>query len=296
MLRTIWLGPAMAALLGAAAGHGAKADSLPAAPAYNAPILAFAAPYRWNGFYLGVNAGGSWGRSGANVVFDQPSHSGVIETALGSASQTRTGALGGLQAGYNFQTSALVLGLEADFQPTGQHSDALLPDTVVVHHLCIAPCVAPPPTVTTGTLDYARRLPWFGTLRGRVGVTPTDRWLIYATGGLGFSEIRTDATFTAPGGAACIAPCTPTAAGSTGGGSGQIRAGWVIGGGVEAALGGGWSGKLEYLHMDLGSVSSAFASATAPFVGTFRTSSRVTDDIVRIGVNYRFGDPAGAKY
>jgi outer membrane immunogenic protein len=40
---------------------------------------------------------------------------------------------------------------------------------------------------------------------------------------------------------------------------------------------------------DLGSVGNNFVSTAYPFQGTFRTSSRVTDDIVRIGVNYYFG-------
>jgi outer membrane immunogenic protein len=71
----------------------------------------------------------------------------------------------------------------------------------------------------------------------------------------------------------------------------------VVGAGVEAALGGGWTGKVEYLHMDLGSVSDTFVSTTTfPFRGTFVATSRITDEIMRVGVNYRFGGPVVAKY
>jgi outer membrane immunogenic protein len=64
----------------------------------------------------------------------------------------------------------------------------------------------------------------------------------------------------------------------------------VVGGGFEAALGGGWTGKVEYLHVDFGSVSGAFVSTRIfPFRGTFVATSRVTDEIGRVGVNYRFG-------
>ena len=71
----------------------------------------------------------------------------------------------------------------------------------------------------------------------------------------------------------------------------------MFGGGIEAALGGGWTGKVEYLHMDLGSVSGTFTSTTTfPFRGTFVATSRVTDEIMRVGVNYRFGGPVIAKY
>lgn len=301
MPKAIRLGLAIAALIGAAAGEEISAADLPVAPAYKAPILAPAASYDWTGFYVGANAGGSWGRSSTDVVFDQRSllsRSGVIETAIGSASQSMNGVLGGLQAGYNLQTSALVFGLETDIQLTGQKGDALLAASITTQQACAFPCPggAPPPTVTTGTLDYAQRLPWFGTLRGRVGVTPTDRWLVYATGGLAFGEIRTDAAFSLPAGAQCVAPGPCTPAGTAAGSFSQTKTGWVVGAGVEAALGGGWTGRLEYLHIDLGGISNTFTSTVAPFNGTFTASSRVTDDVVRVGVNYRFGGAVVAKY
>jgi opacity protein-like surface antigen len=67
--------------------------------------------------------------------------------------------------------------------------------------------------------------------RARVGFTPADRWLVYATGGLAYGEIRTDATVTVAG------------VGSTAASYSQTKAGWVAGAGIEAALGGGWNGK-----------------------------------------------------
>jgi outer membrane immunogenic protein len=196
----------------------------------------------------------------------------VIETPVGSASQNMDSLLGGVQAGYNFQTNSMVFGLETDFQFTGQKGDARLPDTIIIPSICMAPCVPGPPTVKTGTLDYAQKLPWFGTLRARVGVTPWDNWLIYATGGLAYGEIGTDASFTLPGAGVCVAPCTPGPAGSAASFN-QMKAGWVLGGGVETALGGGWSGKLEYLHVDFGGVNNSFASAVNPFIGTFRQAA-----------------------
>jgi outer membrane immunogenic protein len=302
MPKAIRLGLAIAALIGAAAGDEIRAADAPVAPAYKAPILAPAASYNWTGFYVGVNAGGSWGRSGTDVILDQPrTLRPPIEIPIGSASQALNGVLGGLQAGYNLQTNALVFGVEADIQLTGQKGDTRLPGTIttIAEVGCFAnPCPPPaPPIVTTGTLGYAQRLPWFSTLRGRVGVTPADRWLVYATGGLTVGEIRTDASFTGPAAAACLAPgpCAP-APGSVAASFSQTKAGWVVGGGVEAALGGGWTGKLEYLHMDLGGIANSFASTVDPFIGTFRASSRVTDDIVRVGVNYRFGGAVVTKY
>jgi outer membrane immunogenic protein len=278
--------------VGLFAGPAMAADLLVKAPIYETPVVA--PVYNWTGFYVGVNGGGSWGRSNPNVVFD-PSLSFSV-AATDSTSQAINGALGGLQAGYNVQTGAFLFGLETDIQITGQKGDALSTVTLTTQVGCLVPCVPPAPTVDKAPLDYTQKLPWFGTLRGRVGVAPSDRWFVYATGGLAYGEIRTNATFTVPGGV-CIAPCTPTPAGSVAGNFSQTRAGWVAGAGMEAALGGGWTGKLEYLHVDFGDISNTFVPiATFPFIGALRASSRVTDEIVRVGVNYRFGSAVVAKY
>ncbi len=37
----------------------------------------------------------------------------------------------------------------------------------------------------------------------------------------------------------------------------RAKVGWTVGGGVEAALWGNWTGKLEYLYIDFGTVNDA---------------------------------------
>jgi outer membrane immunogenic protein len=67
-----------------------------------------------------------------------------------------------------------------------------------------------------------------------------------------------------------------------------------VGGGIEVALGGGWTAKAEYLYMDLGSISNTMDITTPgdllnPTVPTtLTTSSTVRDHIVRVGGNYHF--------
>lgn len=47
------------------------------------------------------------------------------------------------------------------------------------------------------------------------------------------------------------------------------------------------SAKLEYLYVDLGTVSNAFVT---PLTGSvFAASERVTEHVVRVGLNYKFG-------
>jgi outer membrane immunogenic protein len=77
--------------------------------------------------------------------------------------------------------------------------------------------------------------------------------------------------------------------------SNTTRTGWVVGGGAEWAISGPWSAKLEYLFMDLGTVNTSFAGP-GPFT-LVTTSSRITDNIVRVGINYRIGgNPSVARY
>jgi outer membrane immunogenic protein len=296
-MKTLFLAVSFLAL----SALGASAADLAARPYTKAPVAPPVEAYNWTGFYVGANVGGSWGRSNTDLTLAQPTRGGTTVSSIGSTSPAMNGVLGGLQAGYNWQTGFWVLGLETDIQITGQRGESRVMDTVLVPNECLAPCTPPPPTPVTGTFDYTRKLPWFGTLRGRLGVTPSERWLIYVTGGLAYGEVQSDATFSVPPttGGACLAPCTPPPPVPTSVAASfrQIKPGWVLGGGIEAALWGNWTGKLEYLHVDLGGTSDTFASALAfPFFGTFTAKSRTTDEIVRVGLNYRFGGGVVAKY
>ena len=66
-----------------------------------------------------------------------------------------------------------------------------------------------------------------------------------------------------------------------------MRAGWTAGAGIEGALGGGWSAKLEYLYLDLGKLQQTVTTTGVGTVVAF--NSRLTDNIVRVGLNYRWG-------
>ena len=67
-----------------------------------------------------------------------------------------------------------------------------------------------------------------------------------------------------------------------------------MGGGSEWVLSGPWTAKLEYLFVDLGTVTNTLVGGGA--VPTVVASSHVRDNIVRIGLNYRFGGPMSARY
>jgi len=68
------------------------------------------------------------------------------------------------------------------------------------------------------------------------------------------------------------------------------------GAGVEGVVSGNWTAKLEYLyHVELGNVSGSFVAPSGAFV-TAGYTSHITDNILRVGFNYKWGVPVVAKY
>jgi outer membrane immunogenic protein len=256
---------AFAALAALAATAPALAADLPP------PVIAKAPPppawYDWTGFYLGANGGYSWGRGSTNYT--------VAGLPPFSTTQNINGGLGGGQIGYNWQINHnWLLGLEADIQGTGERGSSGLPTVVVA-----IPGAVPAGSTTTGSLSQS--YPWFGTFRGRVGVEPADRVLLYATGGLAYGQVNSTLnTTTTP----VVGPV------ATGGSTANTtRGGWTAGAGVEWAFWNRWSAKLEYLYVDLGTVGVTY-TGTGPYA-TVATSTHYTDNIVRAGINYNFGWP-----
>jgi outer membrane immunogenic protein len=206
----------------------ASAADLPARMVTKAP--AYVAGYNWTGFYAGVNLGYGWATASTTATF------GPVAT---SESERLRGVVGGAQVGYNWQAGNVVFGLEGDIQATGQKN-----------------------SVTVGAVTFTDKLPWFATLRGRVGLA-FDRSLIYVTGGGGLANVKSQAT-----------------SGATTVSVSETRGLWTIGGGLEQALWANVTGKIEYLYLDTGSETTT--------VGTTVLNNRIKDHVLRAGLNFRF--------
>ena len=118
-------------------------------------------------------------------------------------------------------------------------------------------------------------------------MTVTPQVLLYATGGLAYGSIKTSGT---------LSGFNPNAAVLTAVGSNSdTRVGRTVGAGIEGMITRNWSAKLEYLYMDLGRTNTRFTLPAGGFVAA-NVSSRFTDNIVRVGLNYHFAGPVVAKY
>ena len=110
------------------------------------------------------------------------------------------------------------------------------------------------------------KVPWFGTTRARLGFA-ADRFLAFVTGGIGYGEFNSNVVFSGV--------ANGTLSYST------TRSAWVFGGGFEGLLANNFTWKVEYLHLDTGNFSVLSS-------GGVNLNARLTDEIVRLGVNYRF--------
>jgi outer membrane immunogenic protein len=253
---------------------GAMLASFAAIQSASAADLALKAPPpppvvdEWTGWYAGLNLGGSWGRSSTT-------YTGVGFVPF-TTSQHMDGVLGGGQVGYNWQFNrSWVLGLEADIQGTGERGTANLA-TIVIPPVPGNLALGIPGITSAGSLT--QKLPWFGTVRARLGAEPSSNWLLYVTGGLAYGEIRSTLNTNAL--------TTTGVATATSASVNNNRAGWTVGVGSEWMFAHQWSAKLEYLYMDYGHISDGFIG-TGSFA-TVAINSHVTDNVVRAGVNYHF--------
>jgi outer membrane immunogenic protein len=257
------------------------------------PAAAVVAPYNWTGFYVGGNVGYGWGTADNNLSLSQKLDLPGFATLGATDSNKIKGVIGGAQAGYNWQLTNVLLGVEADFQASGQKGTTVYGATI------INPTISGP---NPATVTDTNKLDWFGTVRGRLGVT-SDRWLVYATGGLAYGKVNVSGN-AQPANAFAAIVNAPIVWDQS-----ATKVGWTIGAGVENALSGNWSWKIEYLYMDLGSVTAnasggmgthagnpgncygtpgggICANTSVPASGT--VTSKLTDNIVRVGINYTF--------
>ena len=161
----------------------------------------------WSGVYLGAHAGGGQSK------WSDPDCNNCDTLKL-------SGAVGGLQAGYNMQMNTLLLGLEIDGSATNiKKKYAEFGDTL---------------TLTQSPLLSAR---------ARLGFLASPSFMMYLTAGIAHSTSDIDVKWNGGG---------ASASGS--------KTGWVIGGGAEYRITQAMSLRGELLHYEFDGVKFNFSN------------------------------------
>jgi outer membrane immunogenic protein len=263
---------ATAALAALVVGAPAFAADM-AAPVYKAPPPP-APVFSWTGFYIGGQGGGGWGNSTAtetNTFFCPAGGACGALFPVGPfplANTSTSGGFGGVTAGFNWQASQFVLGVEGDWSAADINGSAACGTAAMAFNFGAG---------STGTCGT--KLRDFATATGRIGWA-FDRALLYVKGGGAWAQYNYTSTTVVAG--------VPGPAANFN----NDRSGYTIGAGIEYAFTPNWSAKIEYQHMGFGNKNITYPYANVPpFVpGVFNVvagdSERV--DIIRAGVNYRF--------
>jgi len=286
-MRKLAIGIAFAALIGAPAWAADMATKAP--PPAPPPTPA----YSWTGFYIGGNAGYGW--KDPTVTFT-PNDLNVFDVTCGGifgstcappASFGIQGGLGGFQAGYNWQPNqAWLVGLETDFDWSNIKGTG-------TSNFLISPGIFPP-----GTSNFVvnQNVEWFGTVRGRLGLTPTNRILLYGTAGFAYGRVNENVALnTVPGNTSLIGAFGFTCVAGSNcflGNSSRTATGWTVGGGGEYALWQNVSLRAEFLYVNLGGGDTVRVTALnggglipSSFSASF---SALNFYLARGGVNWKF--------
>jgi outer membrane immunogenic protein len=259
--------------LGLVAPAAFAADRRVPPPAY-APPPPPVPVYTWTGCYVGASAGSSYGTSTHSTVGNSVLTAGPfgvpapLPAAVAAGSNIAdsfnlSGFIGGGQVGCNYQVGAWVWGIEADGSANNKEGQAF--------EAPLAPFFA---NQRLGWVSQTQER-WLVTARGRLGWTWWDKSMIYVTGGGAWAKIDSSEFLLGT-------------VLNTGHQESNTRSGWTVGGGIEYALGYGWSVKGEYLYVDF----DHYTTFNSPPFGNANIAPRdvkLNDHIFRAGMNYKFG-------
>jgi outer membrane immunogenic protein len=243
-------------------------------------------PPLFKGFYIGLNAGAAWGQSSFSTLPDCPLSAlvtfcdgssssyanGTAVSASGTGDMSSVGFAGGVQAGYNWQRGLHVYGVEVDFGAFDleqrSSESGLFPVTFLGDQY---------------SLTQKMSADWLATLRARIGYTLRPDILLYATGGLAFSQVKFSSSYSDnavgfgfPGGSGYAARS-------------EMKTGWAAGGGAEWSHDRNWTIRVEYLYVDLGTINLVVPTSNTPeYTQTMGVSSDLTAQIGRLGISYRY--------
>jgi outer membrane immunogenic protein len=256
--------------LGAMSPQIAAAADLP----LKAPPMPMPVPVsNWTGFYIGGNVGYLVQSHTSGLTnFTQPA---AVTSNPAPESSSSNAFTGGFQVGYNWQIAPRwVIGVEGDWNWTdpsngfcrGTDASLMCSDN------------------GRGFLNFSEKTNWLATARGRIGWVWNTSFMFYGTAGGAWGQVDTT----------LMASCAVAGCGNSGATNittaafSNTASGWAAGLGAEALLGRNWIARVEWLHYDLGTLTTAFTAPAALGAYGVSWSRQLTFDTFKVGLNYKF--------
>lgn len=242
-----------------------------------APRMVVDESFNWSRCYLGAHVGYGWGRNRnafGDAIASGPTENEGFPAEFGPFNHNTSGAVAGGQIGCNYQFAPhWLVGVEGEVWWSGIKGGFTAPEDF-----------ADPGTFSR----FESRNRWDADIAIRLGYT-WNRHLLYAKAGVAFgnfnyTEWHDDfpSTHACPNGGTCSVSFSKT------------LPGLLLGAGWEYAIASNWSVKAEYNYINYASHNIPYPSAGA---GLPNFGVHDTKHIVKIGVNYLFGDgPVRAAY
>ncbi len=214
----------------------------------------------WSGVYLGLFGGWAHNRTKATDIAGEEYNGGTPGATM---SLSDDGFVGGVTAGYNFQSGSWVFGPEIELGWASNDKTVYEGDG------------SNDPGLFT---EYG----FYGAATGRVGYA-ANRTLFYGKGGLAFATIKNaGGEFDGIGNEGDDGKWGFD--GDETGFGDETHLGWTIGAGVEHALTNQWSIKAEYMFADFG--SETYGNIDGDMDEPFEFDNQL--HTLKVGINYQF--------
>lgn len=213
--------------------------------------------------YVGITSGAAFAKFAGNTVITgplDPAQANSINTT-GNQILRPTGFITGIEAGYNWQFNKILFSLESDLQALSLNDS-------------INSGAIPLPNVsnTQFVMSSYANTNWLITLRPRLGLV-SHQLLFYTTGGLVLTPLQADFVFSDNRGSFASSRVS------------QLKAGFVVGAGIETLLTPIISLKAEYLFVDVNRQNASTMSRIISGSEVFDSTTNFKTNIFRLGLN-----------
>lgn len=250
------------------------------------PTSVLANTLPWQGPYVGLYLGGNFANNTVSTntgsvtntsYFVTDADVNSVNNAFSWQKEPSTGIVG-LQAGHNWNWKQVVYGIVLDYGSMSLHSSNDTNNTY-------------PDNSNRYSVSSSISTNWLFTLRGRLGYQKQLYFpgFLYLTGGMAITQLKVNNYFND----------NSSLEGNGFNGISQNQIGWTIGAGAEVAAFKHMSVNIEYLYINIPSLTTAgsifntqsgFGIPVHSMTSSFSSTANFYTNAVRIGLNYRFDE------